>query len=322
MPQNLSATSPYFNAIFQVFGKSHRAVVILLVVLSTAALVVPEDAFAISGPPPPSVLLEFERGWTAAPKCSAEYTVKLWPMDGFQGAVNLTLVDPPKGVTVDIYPNPAMLSFWNRDGIVFPMTVIVSPDTPNGTYKVKVAAIALPGPGSILFNENYNNKTATRFYGYFTLAVGKCGEPLPDATTTTTKSTTISSITTSTTTTTVTETITRLSTQPVTDYSTTVWTIGATAATPRRVVYDNHTVPEGQYLVLFAVGVMNSEGNRVQYVSDKIPFVVGNATISTSTTVTTVTKQASDSPTYAWAVSATAAAVVLAVALLLQRRRT
>jgi hypothetical protein len=105
------------------------------------------------------------------------------------------------------------------------------------------------------------------------------------------------------------------------DWNMTGLHVSSDASTPRRVVYDNHTVPEGQYLVLFAVGVMNSEGNRVQYVSDKIPFVVDKATISTSTTETTVTEQASNPLTYAWAVAATAAAVILAVVLMLQRMR-
>lgn len=225
------------------FGKSRHVAVTLLVVLA-AALMVPESAFAISGPPPPSVSLEFERGWAAAPKCPAEYTIKLRPEDGFQGAVNLTLANPPKGVTADIYPNPVLLSYWNWAGIIFPMRVDVSPDTPNGTYQVKVIATALPGPGSILYNEVFNNKTATQFDGYFTLVVGKCGEPLPDATTTTstTPSSTIS-VTTTTVTTTVTTTLPNTLTGTITAVPTATaqegttdptaygWAISATVAT-------------------------------------------------------------------------------------------
>jgi hypothetical protein len=95
--------------------------------------------------------------------------------------------------------------------------------------------------------------------------------------------------------------------------------------TPSRVIYDNHTVPEGQYIILFTIGVMRTNGveasghSRVQYVSDEIPFEVSKASNVTSASAATVTKQASDPSTYAWAIGATAAALVLAAALLLQR---
>jgi len=148
---------------------------------------------------------------------------------------------------MDIYPNPVMLSYWGQNSIIFPMRVDVSPDTPNGTYKAKVIATALPGPGSILYNEAYNNKTATRFYGYFTLAVGKCGEPLPGATTTTASTTTTTSTPTTTSTISTTTTVTTIVTttlSPTLTSATTIqlgeqqppdttyaWAVSATVAT-------------------------------------------------------------------------------------------
>jgi hypothetical protein len=213
-----------FKQLFKVIIKSKNLVLSVALVLATSLLVAGYvgNAYAVTGDGPPrEVKLKFEGGWSAAPECPVEYTVRLQPY-GFQGAVNLTFANLPRGSTVYFWPNSVLVPFNDLAGTVVPMLVYVSPDTPNGTYRIDVIATLLPGPGSI-YDEN-----RTQFDGYFNLVVGECGKPLPDATTTTMSSATSS---TKISTTTVTETITRLSSQPVTDPSTLAWAIGATAAT-------------------------------------------------------------------------------------------
>jgi hypothetical protein len=215
-----------------------RRLLVYIAAFAFTMSVFTEIAFALGGPGPPAVYIEVTpKESPVADSCPALYEIKLISQELFQGALNLTAVDQPKGVTATFGPNPILIPMFN-DGTVYLM-VEVSPDTPLGRHTVHIEVTPLPGPGS-----SYNEDFFINGDPSFVLNVGSCGSPLGEARTTTTttnlmgsnrtvttvKMSTETRVSTTTFSTTLTSTSTTTSTERVTEPATYAWAAGATVA--------------------------------------------------------------------------------------------
>ncbi len=221
-------------------------VVLLLLIalasLSSTALIVPEAVFALGEPAAPRPIPIFVNEQVVGDSCGGTQTVFLGDIRsaGFEGGVNLTLVDPPKGVTGTFVPNPVMLisGFENYTMLI----VNLVHDAPLGRYPLRIRLTPLP-------DSNYGawgvedkslldtNVTLDYVHQCIDSGIEQYNPPYTTTTislfasTSTTTETHLSTITsTSITTVSTAFTSTTTSTESVTDPSTYAWAIGATGA--------------------------------------------------------------------------------------------
>jgi hypothetical protein len=127
-------------------GKSHEVAALLLIALAlSTALIVTEAASALGIVAAPRPAPEFIEEQLVGDSCSVEQTVffgEVISIAGFEGKVNLTLVDPPKGITGTFLPNSVML----KDSISYVALVVnVAHDVPLGKYTLLIRLVPLPG---------------------------------------------------------------------------------------------------------------------------------------------------------------------------------
>jgi hypothetical protein len=207
-----------------------RRKIFALVLVFATVVVIASDVFALVPPPPGiSILITPESQLVAGDGCPAIYSVLLISREGFYGRVNLTLVDPPNGVTTTFIQNPVEVPAWEYN--VSLLIVNVTSDTPQGDQTINVKGIPLPGGNNIDIDGYFGGKT------HFTLYVGSC-EQLNNVVKTTTVTTTIpirqifNTITT-------TITIENVRTQTVQSTQTSISTTTLTRTTPTSITQTN-----------------------------------------------------------------------------------
>ncbi len=197
-------------------GKNHYAAVMLAVLaLSATALIIPEAVFALAPPEPTSIGLNvYLTGQPVAAGCPSTYIVQVTPLGGFEGETNLTVVDPPAGVTATFNPNPVDVPI--SQSVYSVLTVKVTPDVPQRLLNLTLKAEGFEN-GRII------NNTRSLFLGVASPCEPPKGEEIISTTTVTTTVTTTLPAT-------LTGTITtQLGEQP--PDTTYAWAVSATVAT-------------------------------------------------------------------------------------------
>jgi hypothetical protein len=225
---------PWYDVVFQVPEKSHHvAVTLLLIALAlSTALMVPEVASTLR-PSPPSVFLMFERvDQSVANGCPTTNLVHIISQSGFEGNVNLNVVNhPAEGMYVAFTPNSVYVPKYGENTSL--VTVTVMPNSAQGRVNLTVIGISAA--------DRTVNDTKPLFVNVlspcvqFTNTKGTTSYTVYVTTVTTTVTTTSTLIlrqdrptsTSSTTTTTLTST----TTEQAKDTSTLAWAVSATMAT-------------------------------------------------------------------------------------------
>lgn len=196
---------------------------ISFVLIISTILIVPEAALALGGPAPPGILLIFEPvSQPFANGCSANYTVRVISQIGFQGEVNLTVINLPTGVTATLKPSSVVVPESEEAASL--LTVRLMPDAPQGKFNLTVRGVSADGKASDTENLTISNISSP------------CGRSTTESLRTTTITTTTTILSThpesqpviTTVSTTLTKTITNTSTEQVTNSITFAWAIGAT----------------------------------------------------------------------------------------------
>jgi hypothetical protein len=229
-----------------VFGTNRLAIVaavMLVVLVLPTTLMVPEAVFALGEPAAPRPIPIFTKEQLVWDSCTEERTVFLGVIRpaGFEGGVNLTLVDLPNGITGTFVPNPVIL----RSNDNYTMLIVnAAHDVPLGKYILNIRLVPLP-------DSNYRawdikdkslldtNVTLDVVHPCYDSPVDVYNSRLLTTTTTrilfgstTTTTTTLTALpTTVTTNVSTTLTSTTTATERVADTSTYAWAISATVAT-------------------------------------------------------------------------------------------